>query len=118
MPRVRWLDEWKSVLGLGKLTAQFIGPVVIGNDCYLENCCGPYSSIADQVIMMDTDLEHSVVLQVLKSPEFINASLTVWLGNVLSSPCPPPPKALRFHIGDDCQIVVIYFLTINYYSTQ
>lgn len=40
------------------------GPVVIGSDCYLENCfIGPYSSIADQSIVIDTDLEHSVVLQ-------------------------------------------------------
>jgi len=45
---------------------------VIGSDCYLENCFGPYSSIADQVIMMD-DLEHSVVLQGAQIAKFINA---------------------------------------------
>ncbi|MFM6610047.1 MAG: glucose-1-phosphate thymidylyltransferase, partial [Dolichospermum sp.] len=37
------------------------GPVVIGNNCYLENCfIGPYSSIADNSTLIETDLEHSV----------------------------------------------------------
>ncbi|MFM6754071.1 MAG: glucose-1-phosphate thymidylyltransferase, partial [Dolichospermum sp.] len=33
------------------------GPVVIGNNCYLENCfIGPYSSIADNSTLIETDL--------------------------------------------------------------
>lgn len=40
------------------------GPVIIGENCYVENCfIGPYSSIADNVKLTDTDLEHSVILE-------------------------------------------------------
>ena len=85
------------------------GPVIIGEDCQIENCfIGPFSSIGDRVILQDADLEHSVVLkqaQVLGIHQRIvdsvigqRAKLTV---------APQRPKALRFLIGDDSQIELV-----------
>ncbi|WP_448562272.1 glucose-1-phosphate thymidylyltransferase [Trichothermofontia sp.] len=82
------------------------GPVKIGENCQLENCfIGPYSSIADGVTLQEVDLEHSVILdrasivgihqRLVDSVIGQRARLTV---------APRRPKALRFLIGDDCQI--------------
>lgn len=82
------------------------GPVVIGSDCYLENCfIGPYSSIADQVRLIDTDLEHSVVLQEAKIVGIHQRIIDSVIGQRAQlTVAPRRPKALRFLIGDDCQI--------------
>lgn len=82
------------------------GPAVIGCNCFIENCfIGPYSSIADGVKLIEADLEHSVILQdatiegieqrIVDSAIGQRAHLTV---------APRRPKALRFMIGDDCNI--------------
>lgn len=82
------------------------GPVIIGDDCHLENCfIGPYSSIANGVTLMDTDLEHSVILQgaqVVGIHQRIVDSLIGQYAQVKMAP--QRPKALRLTIGDDCQI--------------
>lgn len=82
------------------------GPVVIGSDCYLENCfVGPYSSIADRVIMIDTDLEHSVILQGAQIARIHQRIIDSVIGQRAQlTVAPRRPKALRFLIGDDCQI--------------
>ncbi|MEB3182523.1 MAG: glucose-1-phosphate thymidylyltransferase, partial [Nostocaceae cyanobacterium] len=82
------------------------GPVVIGNDCYLENCfIGPYSSIADKVTLMEADLEHSVVLQGAKIAGIHQRIIDSVIGQRAQLIIAPRrPKALRFMIGDDCQI--------------
>lgn len=82
------------------------GPVVIGQDCHLENCfIGPYSSIADRVKLVESDLEHSVVLadaQVVGVHQRIVDSL---IGQrVYIREAPSRPKALRFMLGDDSQV--------------
>jgi len=82
------------------------GPVVIGHDCYLENCfIGPYSSIADNSTLIDADLEHSVVLEGARIEgihQRIIDSLIGQRAQLTVASC--RPKALRFLIGDDCQI--------------
>jgi glucose-1-phosphate thymidylyltransferase len=82
------------------------GPVVIGHDCYLENCfIGPYSSIADNSTLIDADLEHSVVLEGARIEgihQRIIDSLIGQRAQLTVTSC--RPKALRFLIGDDCQI--------------
>lgn len=82
------------------------GPVVIGSDCYLENCfVGPYSSIADRVILIDTDLEHSVILQGAQIARIHQRIIDSVIGQRAQfTVAPRRPKALRFLIGDDCQI--------------
>jgi glucose-1-phosphate thymidylyltransferase len=82
------------------------GPVVIGQGCYLENCfIGPYSSIADRVTLIDSDLEHSVVLadaEVIRVQQRIVDSLIGQRAKLTEAP--RRPKALRFMIGDDSQV--------------
>lgn len=82
------------------------GPVVIGQDCHLENCfIGPYSSIADRVKLVEADLEHSVVLadaQVVGVHQRIVDSLIGQRVHIREAP--RRPKALRFMLGDDSQV--------------
>jgi glucose-1-phosphate thymidylyltransferase len=82
------------------------GPVTIGNDCYLENCfIGPYSSVADQVTLIEADLEHSVILQGAKVEGIHQRIVDSVLGQRAHlKVAPRRPKALRFMIGDDSQI--------------
>jgi glucose-1-phosphate thymidylyltransferase len=82
------------------------GPVTIGSDCHLENCfVGPYSSVADQVTLIDADLEHSVILQGAKVVGIHQRIVDSVIGQRAHlKVAPQRPKALRFLIGDDCQI--------------
>jgi glucose-1-phosphate thymidylyltransferase len=82
------------------------GPVTIGENCHLENCfVGPYSSIANNVTLIEADIEHSVILE--------GATITGIHQRIVDSVigqraqlklAPQRPKALRFMIGDDSQI--------------
>lgn len=85
------------------------GPVAIGNDCYLENCfIGPYSSIADQVTLIDADVEHSVILQNAKIVGIHQRLVDSVIGRRAQlNVAPRRPKALRFMIGDDSQIELV-----------
>jgi glucose-1-phosphate thymidylyltransferase len=113
----------KSILGIVDSESQIIGrvqigersriinctirgPVVIGNDCYLENCfIGPYSSIADNVTLIETDLEHSVLLENAKIVGIHQRIIDSVIGQRAQlTIAPRRPKALRFMIGDDCHI--------------
>lgn len=82
------------------------GPVVIGNNCHLENCfIGPYSSIANNSMLIDTELEHSVVLEGAKLAGIHHRIIDSVIGQRAQlTVAPRRPKALRFLIGDDCQI--------------
>ncbi|YAF97650.1 MAG: glucose-1-phosphate thymidylyltransferase [Nodularia sp. CChRGM 3473] len=82
------------------------GPVVIGSDCYLENCfIGPYSSIANHTTLIDTDLEHSVILEGAKIVGINQRIIDSVIGQRAQlTIAPRRPKAIRFLIGDDCQI--------------
>jgi glucose-1-phosphate thymidylyltransferase len=107
------VDEASQVIGrveigLGSkvINCTIRGPVTIGNDCYLENCfVGPYSSVADQVSLIDADLEHSVILQGAKVVGIHQRIVDSVIGQRAHlKVAPQRPKALRFLIGDDCQI--------------
>jgi glucose-1-phosphate thymidylyltransferase len=85
------------------------GPVTIGNDCHIENCfVGPYSSIADKVTLIEADLEHSVILQGAQVVGIHQRIVDSVIGQRAHlKVAPQRPKALRFLIGDDCQIEVV-----------
>jgi glucose-1-phosphate thymidylyltransferase len=82
------------------------GPVIIGQNCHLENCfIGPYSSIGDQVTLIDTDIDHSVILRGAKVVNIHQRIVDSVIGrNACLTVHPRRPKALRFMVGDDCQI--------------
>ncbi|GAB4156693.1 MAG: glucose-1-phosphate thymidylyltransferase [Cyanobacteria bacterium J069] len=82
------------------------GPVSIGKHCHIENCfIGPYSSIADDVTLIEADLEHSVILQGAKIAGIHQRIVDSVIGQRANlRVAPQRPKALRLMIGDDCQI--------------
>ncbi|MEB3219353.1 MAG: glucose-1-phosphate thymidylyltransferase [Nostocales cyanobacterium 94392] len=82
------------------------GPVIIGDNCHLENCfIGPYTSIADKSVLIDTEIEHSVVLAGAKISGIHQRIIDSLIGQRAQvTLAPRRPKALRFMIGDDCQI--------------
>jgi glucose-1-phosphate thymidylyltransferase len=85
------------------------GPVVIGENCHIENCfIGPYSSIADRVTMIDADIEHSVILEGAKISGIEQRIVDSVIGQRAQlTNAPIRPKALRFMIGDDSQIELV-----------
>ncbi|MDJ0554289.1 MAG: glucose-1-phosphate thymidylyltransferase [Microcoleaceae cyanobacterium MO_207.B10] len=107
------VDSQSQIIGrvkIGKNTklinCSIRGPVVIGDNCHLENCfIGPYSSIADNVTLIDVDIEHSVILKGAKIIEIHQRIVDSLLGRRAQLVnAPQRPKALRFMIGDDSQI--------------
>jgi len=82
------------------------GPVVIGSNCYLENCfIGPYSSIGNGVKLIDADLEHSVILPDATVVGIHQRIVDSVIGQrVQLKAAAQRPKALRLMVGDDCQI--------------
>ena len=85
------------------------GPVVIGENCHLENCfIGSYSSIANGVKLIDVEMDHSVVLEdavIQQLQQRVVDSLIGRRAQLIHSP--KRPKASRFMIGDDCQIELV-----------
>ena len=84
------------------------GPVTIGANCRIENCfIGPYSSIADDTTLVDTDIEHSVILKGAKLVGIHQRIVDSLIGERAQlKVAPQRPKALRFMIGDDSQIEI------------
>ncbi|CAD5913023.1 Glucose-1-phosphate thymidylyltransferase [Planktothrix tepida] len=107
------VDENSHILGrvkVGKGTklvnCSVRGPVIIGENCYLENCfIGPYSSVANKVTLIDAEIEHSVILSEAKIIGINQRIVDTVIGRRATlSTAPQRPKALRFMIGDDSQI--------------
>lgn len=107
------VDDHSQVIGRVEIgpNSQLInctirGPVIIGRDCHIENCfIGPYSSIGDRVTLIDADLEHSVILEGAQVVGIHQRIVDSVIGQRAQlKVAPKRPKALRFLIGDDCQI--------------
>ncbi|MBD2083703.1 glucose-1-phosphate thymidylyltransferase [Trichocoleus sp. ST-U3] len=107
------LDDQTQIIGrveIGEgskvVNSTIRGPAIIGRDCHIENCfIGPYSSIGDCSILIDADLEHSVILQgaqVVGIHQRIVDSLIGQRAQLTAAH--RRPKALRFMIGDDCHV--------------
>jgi glucose-1-phosphate thymidylyltransferase len=82
------------------------GPVIIGENCRLENCfIGPYSSVADRVVLQDMEMEHSVILCEAQVTEVDRRIVDTVIGRRAKLMGGlRRPKALRMIVGDDCQI--------------
>ncbi len=82
------------------------GPVMIGQNCHIENCfIGSFSSVADGVRLVDVEIDHSVILEgaiIENLHQRIVDSLIGRRAKLYHSP--QRPKASRFMIGDDCSI--------------
>jgi glucose-1-phosphate thymidylyltransferase len=85
------------------------GPAVIGADCRLVNTfVGPYTSISDGVEIIDSEIEHSIVLdnsKIIRPGSRIEDSL---IGRNVEVTCGKSrPAALRLLLGDDSQVSLI-----------
>lgn len=107
------VEEDSQIMGrvkIGKgtkvINSTIRGPVVIGENCHIKNCfIGPYSSISDRVHLIDTDIEHSVILEGAKIEGIKQRIVDSVIGQRAQLiPAPPRPQALRFMIGDDSLI--------------
>jgi glucose-1-phosphate thymidylyltransferase len=85
------------------------GPAVIGAGCRLVNTfVGPYTSISDGVEIIDSEIEHSIVLdnsKIIRPGSRIEDSL---IGRNVEVTCGESrPAALRLLLGDDSQVSLI-----------
>jgi glucose-1-phosphate thymidylyltransferase len=85
------------------------GPVIIGENCHLEHAyIGPYSSISDRVTIIDTEIEHSVILNDTKITGIQQRIVDSLIGQrVTMQVSPKRPQALRFLVGDDSQLEIM-----------
>ena len=107
------IDSQSKVIGrvvLGKgsrlINCTVRGPVIIGENCFIENCfVGSYTSIADGVSMSNVEIDHSVVLNgatISGVQQRIVDSLIGARAKLVATD--HRPKALRFMVGDDSMI--------------
>jgi glucose-1-phosphate thymidylyltransferase len=85
------------------------GPVAIGENCHIENTfIGPYSSIASGTTLREVDIEHSVILGEATLENIQQRIVDSVVGRrARLNVAPRRPTALRFMIGDDCQIELV-----------
>lgn len=110
------IDERSQIIGRVRIgsgtkiiNSTIRGPVIIGSNCQIENCfIGPYTSVAEQVTLLEADLEHSVILQGAKLIGIHQRIVDSVIGQrVKLEIAPQRPKALRFMIGDDSHIELV-----------
>ena len=85
------------------------GPVIIGENCHLEHAyIGPYTSISDHVTIIDTEIEHSVILNDSTINGIQQRIIDSLIGQRVSMQVSPKrPQALRFMVGDDSQLEIM-----------
>ncbi|MGJ3251179.1 MAG: glucose-1-phosphate thymidylyltransferase [Elainellaceae cyanobacterium] len=110
------VDATSKVIGrvqIGKgstiINSTIRGPVVIGENCYIEDCfIGPYSSIANNVTLAHADLEHSVLMEGAQIKDVHHRIVDSLIGRRAKiTEAPKRPKALRFMVSDDSQVELI-----------
>lgn len=110
------IDNNSQIIGrvkIGKNTkiinSTIRGPVIIGDNCTIENCfIGPYSSIANEAILSEADLEHSVILEEAQLIGIKQRIVDSVIGRKAKlSLANKRPNALSFMIGDDSQVQLI-----------
>ncbi len=98
----------RVIVGAGSqlINCNVRGPVVIGENCVLENCfIGSYTSIADDVRMSDIEIDHSVVLKGANMAGIKRRIVDSLIGERAKLTITDHrPIALRFMVGDDSVI--------------
>ena len=91
------------------INSRIRGPAIIGEDTRIVNSyIGPFTSIYHHVLIEDSEIEHSIVLehsQILDIPHRIEDSL---IGrNVVIKRSPIKPKAYKLTLGDNSQVGIL-----------
>lgn len=81
------------------------GPAIIGRNTRIENTyVGPYSSISHECEIIDTEIDHSVVLEesrIIGVSRLADSLIGRW---VEVTPAPEMPKATRLMLGDHSRV--------------
>jgi glucose-1-phosphate thymidylyltransferase len=91
------------------INSRIRGPAIIGEDTRIVNSyVGPFTSIYHHVLMEDSEIEHSIVLEysrILSIPYRIEDSLIGRRSVITRSPI--KPKALKMTLGDHSNIGIL-----------
>jgi glucose-1-phosphate thymidylyltransferase len=104
--------EGEVVIGEGSRVEGAIlrGPIVIGRNCTIRRAfVGPFTSIADDCVIEDSEIEHSIVLEG-SSIEGLNRrvdSSLIGRGVTVTRRPDRLPRAYRLMVGDSSQIEVL-----------
>ena len=95
--------------GAEVINSRIRGPAIIGEDSRIVNSyIGPFTSIYHHVLIEDSEIEHSMVLEhseVLDIPYRIEDSLIGRNSRLTRSPI--KPKALKLTLGDHSQVGIL-----------
>jgi glucose-1-phosphate thymidylyltransferase len=87
--------------------SRIVGPVIIGAGTRVSSSyVGPYTSVAQDVVIADSEIEYSIVLRgaSIQGVRRIEASL---IGHeVIVTPSPSVPRAHRFVLGDHSKVQI------------
>ena len=103
--------EGEVILGTGSTVRNSLlrGPLIIGERCRIENSyVGPFTAIHDDVVIRNSEIEHSIVLErcrIQDIPVRIEASLIGKEVRIQRSQL--KPTAYRFMVGDSSLVDVL-----------
>ncbi len=103
--------EGEVILGEGSVVQNSLlrGPLIIGARCHIENSyVGPFTAIYDDVVLRNSEIEHSIVLErcrIQDIPVRIEASLIGKEVRIQRSQL--KPTAYRFMVGDSSLVDVL-----------
>jgi glucose-1-phosphate thymidylyltransferase len=82
------------------------GPAIIGRDARISHAyVGPYTAIMNDVVIQDTEIEHSIVLEGASLRDLANRVTDSLIGkNVRIYRVPVKPSAYRFMLGDNSEV--------------
>jgi len=103
--------EGEVVVGAGsKVDASILrGPIVIGRNCVIKSAyVGPFTSIADDCTIIDSEVEHSIILEGSSITGLRRRMESSLIGRGVTVTRQPDrlPQAYRLMVGDSSQIEV------------
>jgi glucose-1-phosphate thymidylyltransferase len=100
--------EGKVVIEPGAVIERSVirGPAIIGKRARIIHAyVGPFTAIADDVTVQDTEIEHSIVLEGSSLRDLANRVIDSLIGkNVRIYREPVKPSAFRFMLGDNSEV--------------
>jgi len=100
--------EGKVVIECGAVVERSVirGPAIIGRGArIIHSYVGPFTAISDGVEILDTEIEHSIVLEGSSLRDLANRVIDSLIGrNVRIYREPVKPSAFRFMLGDNSEV--------------
>jgi glucose-1-phosphate thymidylyltransferase len=100
--------EGKVVIECGAVIERSVirGPAIIGRGArIIHSYVGPFTAISDGVEILDTEIEHSIVLEGSSLRDLANRVIDSLIGrNVRIYREPVKPSAFRFMLGDNSEV--------------